>query len=335
MSFKQIIGQDRAVNVLKSALLKNRLAHAYLFEGPPGVGKAFTALNFIKAINCLNAAGAADNCGECESCRKIDAKNHIDAGWLNVLKGKQQIAIEQVWQMQGQINLRPYEAKFKAFCIPDADFMSQEAQGALLKTLEEPPVKSIIILTTSNMPGLLDTIVSRCQLVKFLPLNIKCAGQILEKRFNVGPDAAYFLAYIAQSGIADVSLHAQPGVLENKNRIINEFNDFLKKPFAELSFLKEGDEQIQWALTVLLWWYRDLLILKETAAPAMLANKDRAEDLKRAAAGHSASCLGAIIGAILKTSQLIYQTNVNPKLALPVMLADILSEVKYVSGGAG
>ncbi len=326
MSFKQIIGQERPINILQNAILNNRLSHAYLFEGQPGVGKIFTALNFIKAVNCLNpVSGGADCCDECASCKKIDEKNHIDIKWIDLLKGKTQICIEQIRQMQAQINLKPNEAKYKVYCIKDADLMNEEAQSALLKTLEEPPLKSVIILTTANMRSLLATIISRCQLVKFSSLKIEFVKDIFVKRYNMDPDAAYFLAYIAQSGLIDVSLFAKENVLENKNKIINDFITFLDNQSIELRFLKDSEEDILWGLSVILWWYRDMLIFKETGSLDMIANKDRINDIKTSSARFSVLQLGQIISIIFKTLQFLNETNVNAKLALTVMATDILN----------
>ena len=162
MSFKEILGQEKTISILQNALMSSRLSHAYLFAGPTGCGKVFTAINFAKAINCLERPDSLhDSCGQCVCCKKIDSGNHIDVRRVSLLKGKSEILIDQIKQIQQQINLRPYEAKYKVFCISDADLMNEESQNALLKTLEEPPVKSIIILTTSKPHGLLPTVISR------------------------------------------------------------------------------------------------------------------------------------------------------------------------------
>jgi len=326
MSFKDIVGQDKPVSILQNALAKNRLAHAYLFYGHSGVGKVLTALNFAKAVNCLNRPDAGvDCCDECVSCKKIDAGNHMDVSVVKLLKDKSHILIEQIRQLQSQVNLRPYEAKYKVFIIQDAECANDEAQSALLKTLEEPPVKSIIILTTSNPEALLTTIISRCQSAKFYPLNVDSSLDILVKRFALDKDAAFFLAHIAQSGLVDISKYAKPNVLENKNKIIADFNSFLNNPGVELSFLKAQPEEIPWILSVLLWWYRDMLIFKETGKPELLANKDRLKDLSEYSKSLSVLRLGDIISSIMKTSQILSETNVSAKLALTVMATDILS----------
>ena len=328
MSFKDIIGQEKPINILKNALLNDRLAHAYLFYGPSGSGKVFTALNFAKTLNCLNRSGAqTDCCDECASCKKIDSGNHIDVRWIDLLKGKSEISIEQIRQVQSQVNLRPYEARYKIFSIQDAEYMNEEAQSALLKTLEEPPAKSIIILTTANPESLLTTIVSRCQSVKFYPLGIERTRDMLIKRFNIENAAAYFMAHIAQSGLVDTAAFSKTDILKEKNKIIDDFNNFLDSPGAELPFLKESNDNILLTLSTLLWWFRDLLIFKETNNTAMLANKDRLKDLSAYASKYNSLRLGEIINTVLKTARLLSDTNVSAKLALTVMATDILSEV--------
>ena len=326
MSFKDILGQAKPIGILQKALSSGKLAHSYLFYGASGSGKVFTAMNFAKALNCLNnASNPTDCCDGCASCKKIDAGNHIDVRWISLLKGKFEISIEQIRQMQAQVNLRPYEARYKVFAIQDAEHMNEEAQSALLKTLEEPPAKSIIILTTSNPEALLGTILSRCQSIKFFPLGISGTTDVLIKRFNIDKDAAYFLAHVAQSGLVDPAKFTEADILKDKNKLIDDFSGYLKNPGKELSFLKESNENILWILSILLWWYRDMLILKEADNTSMLANKDRIKDLSGEAAKYSSLKLGEAISAILKTAQLLSDTNVSAKLALTVMATDILN----------
>jgi DNA polymerase-3 subunit delta' len=344
MSFKEIIGQEKAVAILQNTLAANRLAHAYLFEGPPSVGKVFTALNFAKAINCLDRPqNVYDCCDRCISCKKIDDRNLLDVSWLSPLKGKFEISIEQIRQVQQQINLKPYEARYKVFCIPDADMMTADAQNALLKTLEEPPLKSVIILTTAEGHKLYPTIVSRCQSVRFSVLRPDDVKDILVKRYGIDAKTAHFLAHISQSGIIDVSMFARDGILKEKNGIIDEFGAFLKNPTSELSFLKETDDYILWALTVILLWYRDAVVFKTAGTGCYekvlsgstcprhdiaLANIDTPDDIKVCAARYTTTQLGAIVGAVLKTIELLRETNVNPKLALMAMSTDIYKEAE-------
>jgi DNA polymerase-3 subunit delta' len=202
--------------------------------------------------------------------------------------------------------------------------MNEESQNALLKTLEEPPIRSVIILTTSKLRALFATVVSRCQHVKFSAFSIEHAKDVLVKRYNIKADTAYFLAHIAQSDFVDISVLAKDEVLDKKNRIIDEFSDFLGNPTNELSFLKESDEYILWVLSIILWWYRDMLVLKETAMPSIIANKDRVGDLKMQAARYTTLHLCRIINILLNTASMIHQTNVNSKLALTAMSMDIL-----------
>lgn len=330
--FKDVIGQSRPISILQNAFSKNRMAHAYLFSGASGVGKVFTALQFAKVINCLNRPNSKyDSCDECESCKKIDTANHIDIGLVKLLKNKTEISIEQVRQLQSQVNLRPYEAKYKVFIIQDAQLANDEAQSALLKTLEEPPPKSVIILTTSDPDALLTTIISRCQLVKFSPLKTEDSKKVLMKRFNIDENSAHYLSYIAQTGLVDVSGFIKQDAIKAKNSIIAEFSDFIKSPSKELSFLKESDENILWSLSVLLWWYRDMLIFKETGInTGSIANQDRRDDLAAIAKEYDSLGLARSISFILNTARLLSQTNTSAKLALTVMATDILNEVKNV-----
>ncbi len=147
----------------KRLLKTQRLAHAYLFLGPAGSGKMATALSVAQMVNCLQDDRP---CGNCPSCRKIASANHPDVHMIGSID-EESIKIDSVRQMLGRAGLRAYEAAMKVFIIKDAQRLTTEAANALLKTLEEPPPHTLIILTTGLPDACLDTIKSRCHTVRF------------------------------------------------------------------------------------------------------------------------------------------------------------------------
>jgi len=169
-----ILGQERAVDLLRRSLAAGRLAHAYVFTGPPGVGKRATALALAAA--CLCTARPGEGCGACPECRLVEALSHPDL-FLEDLERAQaeratasQVSIEQVRRVRGHLALRPVRGPRKIAVVDDAERMTADAQNALLKTLEEPPGRTTLVLVATNAAVLLPTIRSRCQQVRFAPL---------------------------------------------------------------------------------------------------------------------------------------------------------------------
>ena len=174
----QTSGQDRLIGFLKDSIGRGSLAHAYLFVGPPQVGKITLAIDLARALNCPSAESP---CGTCRTCQRIGEGKHPDVVIINKNTGRDakdrkkstEISIDTIRDfLQKSSNLPPYEGKFKIYIIDDADLMSVEAANCLLKTLEEPPPHVVIILLTSEEKLLLPTVVSRCQRFELKPVAI-------------------------------------------------------------------------------------------------------------------------------------------------------------------
>ncbi|MEK6653183.1 MAG: DNA polymerase III subunit delta', partial [Nitrospirota bacterium] len=147
MALKDIIGQEKAINILLGTLSQNRIPSSYLFAGESGIGKKFTAVNFAKTLNCLNSQ-PSDCCDECPSCKKIDSQTHPD--FMMVTPEKSEIRVEEVRAIEEALSFAPYEGKRKVVIVDEAEAMNASAANAFLKTLEEPPPQSIIILIASS-----------------------------------------------------------------------------------------------------------------------------------------------------------------------------------------
>lgn len=181
MALRDVIGQDRAINILGKTLGRGRLPSAYLFTGESGIGKRLTAINLAKSVNCMSpvpfSGGAEDACDACPSCRKIDAGIHPDV--LMVTPSRSEIRVDEIRAVEDALSLRPFEGKRKVVIIDDAEAMNQPAANAFLKTLEEPPDLSLIILVASNPDLLPETVRSRCSRVRFTPLSDEDCGLVL------------------------------------------------------------------------------------------------------------------------------------------------------------
>jgi len=195
LSFESLAGQDQARTLLDRVFSSGRQAHAYLFRGPDGVGKKRAAVLTAARLNCAepNEQGA---CGACASCKKMRSGNHPDFVVISPENGT--IKIERTRELCRSLSYPPYESNLRVVLIEDVHTMTVEAANCLLKTLEEPPEKNLLILTAESSRELLPTIVSRCQTIAFYPLTPRqCARVISAKRPGMGDDEALLLAELA------------------------------------------------------------------------------------------------------------------------------------------
>jgi len=321
MSFQDIKGQDRAISILQSYLRQQSGASSYLFIGPQGLGKFLTAKTLAKAVNCLKES--TDACERCAYCLKIEKNQHPDVHIIDICAFKpeeaptdvdsQAIKIEYIRQLQKDINLKPYEARKKVFIINDAHNLTAEASNALLKTLEEPPQNSLIILVTSKADLLFKTIISRCQIIKFSPLKRSQLEEIIRRDYSLDENLAHFLAYFCEGRIGQALVLKDKGILIEKNRIIDEII-LLPKPGPD--YRKGPDrEELRKYLNILATWFRDIYLLKIGMPHAELINFDRKKELLRSMGNYSFGALDEII-RFISDALLYLEQNINPKLLL-------------------
>lgn len=198
MPFSEIIGHDRPVGILKRALANGALAHAYLFSGEAGIGKFLTARTLAAALNCA-APGPDGGCGACPSCRKVASGTHPDVHVL-VADGDE-IKIDQVREVQADLALRPFEGRRKVLILDGAEHLNEASSNAFLKTLEEPPGETLIILVTAMPQSLLVTIRSRCQELRFQPLARRLLAGVLRERRQFDEADAWFLAALSRGSL--------------------------------------------------------------------------------------------------------------------------------------
>ncbi|MFN3478955.1 MAG: DNA polymerase III subunit delta' [Thermodesulfovibrionales bacterium] len=177
MSLREVIGQDKAVQLLLNTLKTGRVPSALLFAGEPGIGKRYTAFNFAKALNCPGQE--LDSCDNCTSCKKIDSGVHPDILFLRPERGE--IRVDEIRSIEEALSFKPFEGKRKVVIIDEAEKMNQSASNAFLKTLEEPPSDSIIIMISSSPDSLPATIRSRCCRIDFLPIPERDVERIVKK----------------------------------------------------------------------------------------------------------------------------------------------------------
>jgi len=322
MSFDEIRGQERAIKILRQTIANDHLAQAYLFHGPDGVGKKKTAMAFAKALNC--DTHSEDACGHCLSCRKISEGIHPDVTLLQQEKGEIKIgAIREI--ISGMI-YRPLEARKRVVIIDEADKCNLQASNAFLKTLEEPPVETVIILVSSNPDLLPQTVLSRCRRVSFSSIPARIIADILVQKNGLAPSAAENAAYLADGSIGKAIALASTDVQQVRGDILEGLAGREAAPgiFFDLAERYSKDEGLFYdALYWFSTYFRDILILKSGGELTLIINKDLHASLSEI--GDKISEEGLL--EILNFIQSIYkgqERNMNRQLALDVLGTKIM-----------
>ena len=329
MSFANIKGQDRAVAYLKASLKNNRLSNAYIFCGPDGVGKFLTAMNFAKTVICANAV-SHESCDICPSCKKIDSFTHPDVFVLRPQnEGRQAqglypertrgIKIDDIRRLIKDIYLKPFEAKKKVYIIEEAQSMKHEAANALLKTLEEPPTDSMLILITDNLKALFQTIVSRSQVIRFYPLKPAQIKEVLIREAALDETKASVLSRLSSGRLGKALAYTDEDIFQKRSSLINSV---LKGSDAGLFFDDVPKEKIRLYLDILLAWFKDVLSAKALADDSMLVNIDKIDSIHNEAKRLSFDYLEDVINNIILTLSYLDQ-NANTKLAMSVLALKI------------
>src|SRR5215212_1179292 len=191
-----LIGHEWAVDMLKRHVVNGTTRHAYLFAGPPGLGRRTLALRFAQALNCQTPIEAGIPCGQCRDCKQIAAMQHAD---LTVIQAESEggtLKVDQIREARRSLTLKPYQAKYRVALFLRFHEANDNAANALLKTLEEAPSYAVLILTTDNAEQLLPTIVSRCEVLRLRPLRIEDVQQALESR-GIESSQARLIAHIS------------------------------------------------------------------------------------------------------------------------------------------
>jgi len=325
MSFSDIHGHEKQIRILQQAMLKNRMAHAYLFYGMQGIGKKSVALVFAKALNCRTGQG--DACGHCSSCLKVDHGNHPD---LRIIEPAGQfIRIDQIRELQQQMAFRPFDGGRRTLILIDAEKMNPPAAGALLKTLEEPTQANILILISSRPYLLPLTVLSRCQPLRFNPLPRDSVDRYLQKRLGVAPPAARLLAASSGGSIGRAIEMNDADYLLLRNNILEQvMGEKSHDPLDLFSLIHAfGQERkdILERLDILKGCFRDALVYKETGTTHYLMNQDRAREIQFFADGHSAADMLKNIRTVDRAYHAIDQ-NANRSLTLETMMFRLASK---------
>jgi len=317
-SLDHFLGNARVVEILRRAVELDRLPHALIFAGPSGVGKRTLALLLAQLVNCASPSGSLA-CGKCTSCRKIAQGSHPDVRLIE--PDGAFIKIEQIRQMIGEIAYQPFEAKYRVVILDPAEQLKLEAANCMLKTLEEPPSRTIIVLVTSNPYLLLTTIQSRSRLLQFTGIPQDRIEEHLVRHAGWNPHDAHLAAALSRGSLGNaLGFDAASYIPVRAQALRFVFVLLSRGSYAEASRLaaaavKEKDDFPLWieaVLTIL----QDLFYAK--TAPERIGQRDILEDLGALAGSTSASAVASAVRAFDRLRRGL-RHNVNRQIALEAL----------------
>jgi DNA polymerase-3 subunit delta' len=322
MAFKDVLGHSRPITLLQRAIKNEKVVNSYLFLGNEGIGKKYAALQFAKALNCLGGeAKKEDACDHCASCKKIDNALHPDV--LLIEPEGQYIKVDQVRQMQRQLAYKPYEGRHRVCILTAADRMAPHIPNTLLKTLEEPPLHTVIILLANNSRFILPTILSRCQPIRFNPLPIPTLSKWLTEGKGVNEAEARLLASLSE-GSPGKALEIQEEIRQiPREELLKDWIGLkslsIEKMWSWAESLPSQRENLLLILEVAKTLLRDLVMVKTLKIEPKLIHSDLLPVMEPMAVKWSLSSL-------LKRMEILHQTtlairaNANTNLALEAMM---------------
>lgn len=322
-NFKDIIGQESIKKHLQTAIKTGNLSHAYIINGEYGSGRQTIASALAKTIQCQSKTDDTDACGVCTSCKQAESHNHPDIKYIT--HDKTSISVNDIReQLNNDISIKPYSSEYKIYIIPDANKMTEQAQNALLKTIEEPPVYAIIILLTENCDSLLPTIRSRCVTLTMNPIEKDKICTYLENKFQLEPEQAQIAANYCQGNIGKaIRFASSSDFIEMKNQVLKLLKNLDSMDIASIiDTIKEFSthkNDINDYLDLMLLWYRDVLMFKVTKDANLLLYSDEYSAISEQATKRDYENIENIIAAIDK-AKVRLKANVHFDVTIELMI---------------
>jgi len=323
--FEDIIGQDMIKEHLKNAIEHNQVSHAYIIAGERYSGKEFIANVFAMALQC--EADRDKPCNECHSCRQAITKNQPDIIYVNHEKINT-ISVDDIrTQVGATIHIKPYSSRYKVYIISESEKMNDNAQNALLKTLEEPPEYAIIILLTDNVNMLLPTIQSRCVTLSMKPVADRQVKKFLMDVEKIPDYRAEICAAFARGNIGKAKILARSEefdkIKEDAIAMLKHIHEMDIRELAQtIKKMNEYKLEINDFLDILAVWYRDALIFKATNDANHLIFRDEFQNIKRTASRSTYEEIENILDA-LDTAKKRISANVEFNLTMELLLLAI------------
>jgi len=322
LSIKGIRGHEKTVEMLDRAIGSGRIPHSYLFTGISGIGKKLLAIKLAQSLQCGDAADKP--CDLCNSCRKVTANNHPDV--IVIEPDGTFIKIDQIRDLQKRLAYKPFEGA-KTVCIIDgADKLNLAAANSLLKTVEEPPATTHLILIAENIRQVIPTIVSRCQRIKFHPLPSNVIEELLVKSKSIPPAEARSVARFAEGSIGKSLDFIESFPLNERVKLLTAFTGMksVEEIFSSAEELtnKDNIEKLMKSLEILKFFLRDILLVKMGMPDHYIINIDYYEFISKKAQKETEEDLLRMIDSVAKTEKAIMM-NANKKMAVINMLINI------------
>lgn len=324
-NYSDIIGHEDIVKHFKSSIELGKVSHAYILNGEKGVGKKTLAKVVSQSLQCEN--GEPDPCGECKSCLQVESNNQPDIIWVNHEKPNV-ISVDEIRsQIINDIDLKPYSSKYKIYIVPDAQMMNPQAQNALLKTLEEPPEYAIIMLLTNNVDRFLPTILSRCIVLNFKPVQPLEMMEYLEGQLGVEKTKARFCTDFAQGNLGKaVRLAITPEyneIIEDSVRLLRRIQDMdMEDIILTVKNMGKYKLDITDYIDIMSMWFRDILMVKISNSPNKIIFKEEFSTMKKQASRASYEGIEEILKALDKL-KIRLEANVNFDIAMELTLLTI------------
>lgn len=320
--FNDIVGQEKIVLYMKNAINLGKISHAYILNGEKGMGKKTIAKLFSMTLQCEK--GKDEPCMQCHSCKQAISNNHPDIKWITHEKPST-IAVDEIReQINSDIAIKPYSSKYKIYIMDEAQKMNVQAQNALLKTIEEPPVYGIIILLTDNKDSFLQTILSRCVSLEMRPIASDSIVKYLREEEKIPDYQAKMIVNFAGGNLGRaIRLASMEEFSELKDMIIRHLMAISEASATDISnYVKEAavyKDNISEYIDLVVAWFRDVLIYKASKDINQLIFKDNISLIEKYSIKISYNGINRIFEAADKVG-LRLRANVNFDLTIELLL---------------
>lgn len=320
-----LIGHEWAVDMLKKHVIHGTTRHAYLFAGPPGLGRRTLALRFAQALNCKTPLEPGIPCGECRDCKQIASMQHADLAIIQADSEGGTLKVDQIRETRKMLTYKPYQSNYRVALFLRFHEANDSAANALLKTLEEAPSYAVLILTADTPEQLLPTIVSRCEVLRLRALKVGVVQQALENK-GFETSQSKLIAHISggRFGYARRLLESE-SLLGLREERLNDLQTLMAasrvEKFSYAEKLSKDKDSMRQAILIWLSYWRDVM-LRTAQAETPLVNVDRNLEIEDVASRMDLSSARRVVSRLEAALEKMGR-NVNSRMLAEVLLLDL------------